>query len=447
MTQVQSVGWPAPTDDTGDGLSGTIGDVAFWNTMRDAINSLVHSATNPTVTPANIIDEVVLARGSLGSLNTRLSVSLNNDGTLKAQASLVATADYQMGFPTQWPLVRNGEMWLWSAGASAMPDNWISSGGGMLPTRAGPGEGDTTTLKAGKFCLKTTNNLAAATIKQNVLTASEFTNVSSLKGKKVVFGGWIQTTSINQVRLVIDDGVAVTTGAYNTTTGAPEFVTVSAVISGSATKLDVYFQYNNPSITSYLGGVIGGLSNILPSYYLPVIEPPAWKNQLKWQQGNNVFSSIATAMGIISSYVGAKVGTATGTGEQTLLSFTIPKGTLDQNGKYVVVEMFGSTAANANTKTLRVKFDGTTQSNDSGAFNANDWWSRMTITRLSATTARIACTLQRLTTQNIVVTDSYTLAAAATFDANDVIVSFTGQDATSSANDITISGFTVLLAG
>src|SRR5574341_66110 len=89
---VQLTAWPAVTDDDGSGQYGTIGDKAWSDAARDAVEALIHSLTNPTISPADIINEVKAARGSLGTLDGRLDVSLNEDGTLKSQASLVTQA-------------------------------------------------------------------------------------------------------------------------------------------------------------------------------------------------------------------------------------------------------------------------------------------------------------------------------------------------------------------
>lgn len=80
--QLSTPAWPTITDDTGDGVSGTILGQTVTDAIRDAINGLVHSSTNPGVTPEDAIDEVVAARGSKADLNTRLSISLTAAGLL-----------------------------------------------------------------------------------------------------------------------------------------------------------------------------------------------------------------------------------------------------------------------------------------------------------------------------------------------------------------------------
>lgn len=70
-----------PTNST-TGLDGTVILAADIAQIYDQVDAQAHSTTNPTIKPNAIIDEVVTARGSLASLNARMSVSLAADGTL-----------------------------------------------------------------------------------------------------------------------------------------------------------------------------------------------------------------------------------------------------------------------------------------------------------------------------------------------------------------------------
>lgn len=79
MTQISSS--VLPTDDPGDNTTGTKINRSWVTALKAAIDTLIHSASNAAVTPANVIDEVVTARGSKSSLNARLNVTLNADGT------------------------------------------------------------------------------------------------------------------------------------------------------------------------------------------------------------------------------------------------------------------------------------------------------------------------------------------------------------------------------
>ena len=70
-------GWPTLADDTGAGQDGTVLAKARFDEIKASVEDQVHSSTNPTIKPNATIDEVVTARGSMGSLDARLDVALN----------------------------------------------------------------------------------------------------------------------------------------------------------------------------------------------------------------------------------------------------------------------------------------------------------------------------------------------------------------------------------
>lgn len=78
MTQIPTT--VLPTDDPGDNSTGTKWNRSWVQALLDAVNPLLHSTTNPTVTPSNIIDEIVASRGNLTSLNDRLDGVIDADG-------------------------------------------------------------------------------------------------------------------------------------------------------------------------------------------------------------------------------------------------------------------------------------------------------------------------------------------------------------------------------
>lgn len=105
--------------------------------------------------------------------------------------------------------------------------------------------------------------------------------------------------------------------------------------------------------------------------------------------------------GWISSYAASKLtgqaSTATnyditsaanvGVGETTLHTLTVPANTLGTNGHAIEIRSVGQFAANANNKTVKVKFGGTTvcQLGASG-YSGNGWDLRITVARLTNTT-------------------------------------------------------------
>jgi hypothetical protein len=86
-------GWPTITDDVGTKRDGTIINQALFNSVKASIEAEVLSATNPSVTTKAIIDEVVAARGTMASIDARLDVAMNEDGTLKGSSQF----SYQAG--------------------------------------------------------------------------------------------------------------------------------------------------------------------------------------------------------------------------------------------------------------------------------------------------------------------------------------------------------------
>lgn len=87
-------GFPATTDDSGNGISGTLVDRAFWLAVENAISLIVHGAVNTTESADLIIDEVVEARGSTFSLNDRINGVIAADGSL---ATFIAPPFFDVG--------------------------------------------------------------------------------------------------------------------------------------------------------------------------------------------------------------------------------------------------------------------------------------------------------------------------------------------------------------
>jgi hypothetical protein len=129
----------------------------------------------------------------------------------------------------------------------------------------------------------------------------------------------------------------------------------------------------------------------------------------------------------------ADVATVANTTETDLHAYAVSGGTLAANGDQINVKFSGLTAANGNTKRLRVYF-GTTVIFDSTAvaFNAAHWEIEATIIRVSATTCRV--TAKGLFGTNV---SLVTYTAATETLANSLALKLTGTNGTSNAGDIT----------
>jgi hypothetical protein len=78
-----------------------------------------------------------------------------------------------------------------------------------------------------------------------------------------------------------------------------------------------------------------------------------------------------------------------GTGLTTLSSYSLPANTLSTNGKIVQCTSWGTLAANANTKTLSVKFGATTITLAAGGFNNGSYKIVATVIRTGAATQKM----------------------------------------------------------
>lgn len=248
--------FPTRVDDTGTGRDGTPVDVAFIDAIGDAINLQTHSSTNPTVVPADITDEVVEARGSVGTLDTRLDVSLNEDGTLKTSGVLggYATVTQLLGGLGGVNLVQNDDFLIWPDGDAAAPEGYTLAGTGAAVARAGTGLGDTN-RKVGDFCALLTRGTTDLTLTRTILGTAAFTRADFLKGRYAAGGAWVKCSTPNIARVAIYDGAGYAYSSYHTGGGSWEWLAVTRLINVAATRLDIIPQVNNSAVAAHFSGV------------------------------------------------------------------------------------------------------------------------------------------------------------------------------------------------
>lgn len=246
---------PTVTDDTGTGRDGTPVDEIWYDALLDAIDAWVYSPTNPTLQPNDITDEVVTARGSKSTLDDRLDVSLNEDGTLKTTGVLAdyATVNQLLGGIGGTNLVMNDDFLLWPGGDGAVTDGDVLAGTGVSIARTGTGLGDTT-RKVGDFCAKVTRGTTDASLTRSVLSGSAFTRANFIIGLYAAAGCWVKCASANSARLSIYDGVGYTNSSYHTGGGAWEFLAVTRQVNVAADRLELICQVNNSAVSAYFSG-------------------------------------------------------------------------------------------------------------------------------------------------------------------------------------------------
>lgn len=282
--------WPSLTDDDGSLTLGTEIDKAVFDAIKASIEADMYSSTNPTVTAENAIDEVVAARGSKASLDARLDVALNEDGTLKSQASLVTTSD--AGSLPQTNTVVNETFLIWPAGDAAAAAGWTLAGTGAAVARAGTSLGDTT-RKVGDFCSKLTYGSTTLTYYNDVISTAAMTRLSQVPGTSIGFGAWVKSAVASQCRVYVTDGVTTTYTSYHTGDGTWQWLSTTHDISASGTYLRIGLSVESSAANAaYLSGVTLVFSELAPGNWRPT---PTANSSVGWNMTGG--QSAGTAKG------------------------------------------------------------------------------------------------------------------------------------------------------
>lgn len=396
--------WPAMADDDGTLTVGTIVNKALFDSIKTAINNQVKSATNPTLTPEDIIDEVVTARGNLASLTARIGGVIDANGNLIAPSSLITAAQGKSIVGTR-DVALNGSLEDWAAGGAAAPDDWVLSGAGAAVARTGAAMADTFTFGAGPYAAKLTRAGADVRLTQTVIGTSDWAANESIEADKFSVGFFAKSSIANHIRITVSDGATTTSSSYHTGGGTTEYLTVTHTISSSATKLEVYVEVNSSNGDAYAGGFTFAFADIPPN---------------KWSPLSSFFVATATRKGLLSIadqvFVGVKSfnshpqfepGTSTGSyapmsgvlnvnvtavgnvgaGEDNLMSYALPANVLSANGKLIRITAMGDFLTSANTKRLRIKFGATTIYDSTAKYNDSTnrtWCAQFYVVRTGA---------------------------------------------------------------
>lgn len=343
----------AMSDDGGDFISGTEVDKAFIDQIYDQIDDQLHSSTNPTIKPKAVTDEVVAARGSKASLDARLDVSLEEDGSLKTQASLLTVAQGQTLLHSR-NVVPNGDLALWANGGALAPDGWTLTGAGAVIARCGTGMGDTTTFGTGRFCASLQRVGNDIDFTAPIVAAADITDFASIKGQKFSVAIKAKASVANVVRVIIDDGATTTASSYHTGGGTEEALTVTHTISNSATKLEVTIEVNSTNTTVYVGGVVGVFADVAVDDWAPY----TGRVPQRLRESPHFYTN-TTSVGNV------------GGGTDDLMSLKLSPNTLRGDGMMLRILATFFLANNGNAKTINFVFGGTTITLHSAVTTAN----------------------------------------------------------------------------
>jgi hypothetical protein len=255
--------WPAITDDTGNGTSGTRQNKALYDAIKAAVEDHTHSTTNTLIKPKDITDEVVLARGNLASLNARLSVSMNANGVITSQPT---SAQFQESFGSV-NLVANDTFIIWPAGDTSAPA-YFAVTGTMLIQRCGSGLVDTNT-KLGLYCVRLEATATPARLAQSIADTGIGADLAPLSGRRISMGCWVKCNTANTARLRFDDGVAQYTSSYHTGDNTWQWLAASILLPANITKLEVQLDMATTGVNGYFSGLTVALSPLALTHWIP----------------------------------------------------------------------------------------------------------------------------------------------------------------------------------
>ena len=218
---------------------------------------------------------------------------------------------------------------------------------------------------------------------------------------------------------------------YSTTTGAWGCASLSSSFSTSAALAAL--------LSDEVGSAGGGeaVFNESPTIVTPTVAAFATASTFPAGTGTETLK----ACGVIEATT-TNAATGADTNETDLWSYTLPANTLAVDGSFVRVTVWVSFAANANAKTVRHYFGGTSIHSFAGAFNNVQYHGQTQIIRKSASDESVGTEAQAGTTGGT----SYNNGPGVSLTAN-AIIKVTGQNGSASASDITFRGATVEVCG
>jgi hypothetical protein len=442
------VGWPAVTDDDGSKLVGTV----YNKALTDAIKASVHSAGNPTIKAKDIIDEVKAARGTKASVDARLDVFLNEDGTPKTIAGVATSAQLQSQVGAR-NVAKNGELTEWSKGAADAPDEFALTGAGATVARTGPAEADTFTFGAGKYAVKVTRAGADCYLTEDVIVAADFANNSNCKGQKFSVLVKCKTASPVNARIAVTDGVTVSYSGYHTGGGAEETLSVVHTISGTATVLQVLTEQKVNGAT-YWGGFTYSFSDVTATDWSPLSREPIANQTRRGTVDTKaqtfgghkahtpgLAAAVAQLRGLLDVQFNTK-GIVNGN-ETDAHTYTLLANTFNADKRVVKVTAWGLIGAGAGNKTIKF-YLGVTPITilPASPTTSNTWRAEIYIIRTASNTQEMIGSV--LAASGIT---GLAFAAAAIADNADIVMKTTIQSSGATAGDITEEGMMVEVVG
>jgi hypothetical protein len=252
---LQGAGWPSYSDDDGTGRTGTALDVTFFDAQRDAINSLIYSATNPNQSPAETTDEVIEARGNVTDLDTRISTVIDDDGAFVSPSGIIDEAGLR-GAIGPGNILSNEDFLIWPLSLAEAPAYWVLTDGGS-GTDAVAQESTTKHLYYSAKVTRAAGSTADTVLYQDILDTGAFAG-NQFDLEKICAGCWVHANSqANHAAIAINDGATETESSAHTGAAGWQWLTVEHTVDATATMLrfecrvltDGFAYFDLPTVT------------------------------------------------------------------------------------------------------------------------------------------------------------------------------------------------------
>jgi hypothetical protein len=375
--------------------------------------------------------QVQIAGGSSYATGNAVGVSLNGGTNLFAQQGHQVVI---YGGPGQ------------AAGTTADGGVVIQGGNQTNSARINVGYGAVATV-GNNIEFKTQNTLVARVRYANVAFWEWDANVVENNGNTYWYGQ-DQTNGISPLKGMISGSGGIVSGV---TSGA--FFTPNNLLETRGGANASYFQATNTATgTAAANGILFGLDSSgngvikqQSNFPLNISVNGAQRLQISTAGKANLQQGQSTSTGGVGCTVNVNTtsaGNGADTTEDNLMTYSVPASTLGTNNDVLEFHAFGTTANNADTKTIRAYF-GATKLIDSGSLvlTNGSWEIRGKVIRTGAT-AQIA--VAAIDTNSAAVLGAFnTYTTPAETLANAITLKFTGQAGTANANDIVQTGLVV----
>jgi hypothetical protein len=182
-------------------------------------------------------DYLAILGHNLNTIGASAVLQNSNDNFVANVNNIIAVRPLNdLAFVLEARIVVNGDVEVWTNGASSAPDGWTLTGGTIAR--------DAVNFKSGSYGVALTRSGTNTAFFQNIQ------NYTYYKSKTVTFGAWIKTSVAGQAGLRIGDGVG-SSVAYHTGGGDWEWVTVTRTMDSSATLFKVNFIVETTDGTAY----------------------------------------------------------------------------------------------------------------------------------------------------------------------------------------------------